>query len=228
MSKRGRNQLGGMSSGESLQELRQMWQSADVGTDFLGTRSFLVSLALRDEPTKMIYATLELGSFGPQVDIPLAEHTSEEELRHSVNLHPTLWGDIDPAGYSNAIGISSREKLLAFLNRTATAASTPSDVPAGFYDMLGISHGEAYGAIHVGSHGGRTASGYNFNATLESLYQREFDPGARHTPEDVQVDQAMNFAALVEASLPHLTITPLSIDRYIEDARVALEYIPRE
>ncbi len=227
MSAGGENRLYGVSSEEASQEPRELWQSAFAGTDFLGTKAFLVLLALRDDPTKIIYATLEIGGLGARIDIPLEEHTSEEELRRSINLHPTLWGGTDPDGYREATETFSRGRLLASLNRTTTGADTPNHVPARFYGMLHISHGEVYGAVHVGSHGGSTQRGYDFNATLEPMLG-EFRNDSIRASEGVQIDQAMAFGQLVQASLPHLTVTPLPVDTYLQDVQATLQFLPRD
>lgn len=220
----GKNQLQGASPESALQEQRRLWQSAYAGTDFLGTNAYLVLLVLRYDPTKKIYATLEMGGSGVKIDIPLEEHTPEEELRQGVNLHPTLWGDIDPEGYREATETFTREKLLASLNRTTTGSDTPSHVSAKFYDILHISHGEVYGAVHVGSHGGSTRRGYDFNATLEPM-PREFHNDLKHASEDVQIDEAMDFTQLVQASLPHISVVPLPIEAYLHDVRTSLQFL---
>lgn len=224
---RRKNQLSGTSPEVALQDPRQLWESANAGKDFLGRNSFLVLLGRRDDPTKMIYATLEVGRLGVRIDIPLVEHTSEEELRQSVNLHPTLWGDIDPEGYRKATETFTREAVLAALNRRVTDADTPGDVPARFYDMLGISHGEAYGSVLIGSHGGLATHGYDFNATIEPL-PRELLNDLKGLPEAAQVDAALGYAQFVEASLPHLTVSPLPVDSYIQDVQATLQFLPRD
>lgn len=223
----GADRLHGANSREVPKDQRQLWQSAHAGTNFLGTNEYLVLLASRTNPKKKIYAVLELGSLGAQIDIPLEEHTPGDELRNSVNLHPTLWGDIDPEGSHEATETYTKEKLLAFLNRTSTGADTPNGVPGKFYDMLNLRHGERYGSVFISSHGGSTRRGYNFNATIEPIL-REFHDDLKYASEEVQMAKAHEFTQLVEASLPHLTVTPLPVDEYLGEVRQALRFLPRD
>src|SRR5258708_5418410 len=107
MSTSGKNQLHSVSPEESSQDQRKLWQSAYAGMDFLGTKAFLVLLALRNDPTNRIYATLEVGGLGVKIDIPLRDPTPKEELRQRVSLQPTLWGGVDPGGYREATDTST-------------------------------------------------------------------------------------------------------------------------
>ncbi|SRR5260221_3074391 len=220
--------LSGIDPREASQDQRQLWQSAYAGTNFLDTKSYLVLLALRDDPTKKIYATLEIGRLGVKIDIPLEEHTPQVELLNEAYLHSTFFGEIDPERYrEHATETFTAEKLLAFLNKTSTGADTPNDAPSRFYDMLNLSHGRDYGLIHISSHGGSTRRGYDFNATIEPML-REFHADLTDASEEKQINNAQGFTHLVQVSLPHMTITPLPVETYLQDVQNALRFLPRD
>ncbi|MEK7605428.1 MAG: hypothetical protein AAB478_02770 [Patescibacteria group bacterium] len=212
---------------EVLDQERKQWEAAYIGRDFLGKREYLLSLALRDDPLKRIYAALGINDLGAEIDIPLTDLTPQEELARDAYLKATFFGEVDPDKYHEfATDSFTKDHLLALLNRNA-AGVQPGDVTDWFHTTFGVTHLERYGSVYIGSHGGLGEYGYDHNATISPL-KRDHDSRQRDETEEMSMGKAIDFAHVVRKSLPHIDMVPLAIPTYLQDAQDALQFLPRD
>ena len=201
------------------QEVKR-WEEAYLGRS-LFQDVYVALLALRNDPSKKVYATLVVDPWSVRIDIPLADHTPEETLIQQA-YETTIFGEIDPEKYRPfATGEFTRGYLLALLNRK-TAGVSPDDTPEWFYTTFGVKHLEPYGDLYIGSHGGQGTYGYTHNATIEWRKSRT------QVIIGMSTLAALDFAKVTQRSLPHMSVTPLPVDVYLEDVQSTLKFLPRD
>lgn len=212
---------------EALDQERKQWEAAYIGRDFLGKREYLLSLTLRDDPSKKIYAALGTNDLGAEIDIPLTDPTPQEELSRDAYLKATFFGEVDPEKYHEFATDSFRkDHLLVLLNRNA-AGVDPDGVTDWFHTTFGVTHLDRYGSVYIGSHGGAGKYGYNHTATISPL-KRDHDSRQREETDEMSEQKAIEFAHEVSKSLPHIDVVPLAIPTYLQDAQNALQFLPRD
>ena len=212
---------------EVLDQERKQWEAAYIGRDFLGKREYLLSLSLRDDPSKRIYATLGITDLGAEIDIPLTDLTPQEELARDAYLKSTFFGEVDPDKYHEfATDSFTKDHLLALLNKNA-AGVQPGNVTDWFHTTFGVTHLERYRSVYISSQGGLGEHGYYYNATISPL-KRDYDSRLRDETDEMSMQKAIDFAHEVRKSLPHIDVVPLAIPSYLQDAQDALQFLPRD
>lgn len=196
------------------------WEEAFLGKSLFQQDVYALLLALCNDPSKKIYASLVVDPLKPYIDIPLIDHTPQDVLARRAYM-TTFFGEVVPEKYhAFATDEFIRDHLLALLNRK-TAGVSPDEVSKWFYTTFRLEHLKRYGPIYIGSHGGANTYGYDHHATIESSSQADGVKG-------MTTRAAVDFAKVVQRSLPHLIVEPLPIDTYLQDVQSTLKFLPRD
>lgn len=212
---------------EVLDQERKQWEAAFIGRDIFGKREYLLSLSLRDDPSKRIYAALGTNDLGAEIDIPLTDPTPKEELAREAYLNATFFGEVDPEKYQEFATDSFRkDHLLALLNRNAAGVDSDG-VTDWFHTTFGVTHLERNGSVYIGSHGSAGKYGYTHTATIRPL-KRDSSSRLRDEIDEMSMQKATDFAHEVRKSLPHIDVVPLAIFTYLQEVQDALQFLPRD
>jgi hypothetical protein len=212
--------------GEITAEVREQWEAAYLGKNFLGKREFIISLTPHDDPSKRVYGAVGV-DWDVDIDIPVTDPTPQEELLTEAYLNATLFGEIDLDKYRGfATDEFKKDELLAFLNRSRAGVAS-DDVPTWFYNTFHVDHLEKYGSVYIGSHGGAGEYGYDYTVTISPL-QRSLDSDRRDETAETSIQRANNYVQVVRESLPGIDITPLPVDEYLQDVQNTLRFLPRD
>lgn len=212
------------SSGDPKSEMAEYevkrWEEAFLAKSLLQEDVYAALLALRCDPSKKVYASLAVGPRRVSIDIPLKDQTPQKTLVQSA-YETTFFGEVNPEKYrAFATGEFTRDHLLAMLNRD-TAGVSVDEAPGWFYTTFGVEHLKSYGSLYIGSYGGQSAYGYDYNATIENRTRTSEVTGR-------SAISAIDFAQATQRSLPHISVSPLPIDAYLQQVQSALKFIPRD
>lgn len=196
------------------------WEKAFLGKSLFQQDVYVALLALRDDISKEVHVLVNTDHNRVFIDIPLIDHTPDNKLAQQA-IGTTFFGEVVPEKYrAFATNEFNSEHLLAFLNRTA-ADVLPDEVTGWFYTTFGVEHLKRYGSVYIGSHGGMGTYGHDYNATIESISATDSVKGT--TPGAV-----VDFARVVQRSLPHLRVEPLPVDTYLQSVQSTLKFLPKD
>lgn len=217
----------GIPRSETSPEVKSTVAHSDVGTEaweraYLGKSLsrdvYCATLALSADNSKEVYAFMIADPLRVSLDIPLVDHTPQDTLLQEAS-ETTFFGKVVPKRYrAFATNEFTRHHLLAFLNRKK-AGVLPDEVPEWFYTTFGVKHLEEYGSVYLHSHGGAGKYGQNHCATIER------SSPADHV-DDMTTRMAIDFAKVIQESLPHLSVEPLPVKAYLQDLQSTLQFLP--
>jgi hypothetical protein len=198
----------------------QQWIDALLAKDFLGSPIFAARLSPKDDLDKGILVLVSYlsGSSDPRVEIPVRDDTPKDVLINDFYQNATFFGALDPEKFEALATREDRvDTLVAYLNGRRQGANDVSTDLLG--DVLGLEHREGYGDVHVGYFGySLDSGGYKCKYTIEESNRRSWD-------DNVAPDV---FAGMVNRSLPHLVLEPLSRDDYISAVAQNLPFLPED
>lgn len=197
------------------------WEEAFLGRSLFQQDVYAVLLALRNDPSKKIYASLVVDPYRVSIDIPLVDHTPQETLIQQA-YKTTFFGEVVPEKYhAFATDEFTRDHLLALLNRKIAGVSS-DETPDWFYTTFNVKHLKPYGSLYIGSHGGQGTYGYDYNATIEENRPRTSEITGK------SAISATEFAQATHRSLPHISVNPLHVDAYLQEVQSTLKFLPRD
>ena len=205
-------------SAELKSEIKK-WKEASFDGPICLRGEYAILLSLRSDSSKKVYASLVVYPSRVNIDIPVMDNTPQEELIKSA-YDTTFFGEVDPEKYREFATGPNRRSLLAFLNRTK-AGVTSNETPQWFYATFGLKSQGPYDSVYIGSSGGIGNYGYESSITI----------GGSSETDDIAGNEeisAIAFAQMTQKSLLNIIVTPLSIDRYLEDIQSTLKFLPKD
>lgn len=197
------------------------WESAFLTSDRMFNEDlYITSLSLRDQPSSKIYAHIIASERRTEIDIPIMDSLPETKLVQEAYNEATFFGEVDQEAFREfACDRFTSKNLLAMLNRKTTGLPY-DEMPDWFYSTFKVDHLKQYGQILIGSHGGSTEYGYDFNITFENRNRdKTYDKSASGVAQYVL--EASN-------SLPQVDIVPVDINTYLNKVSSNLMFLPKD
>jgi hypothetical protein len=189
---------------EQLESEHRLWGESLLTTEYDGSPLMAATLSVCGAPEDTLYTYVRYHSDIPFAVIPLHNSMSDQELINRLYVGTTFFGKVDDKPFKDLTTTPLMiDPLMAFLNKKALGERE-------FYTAFDVRHLEPYGDVYIGSQGGA----HTFRATID-LRKR------------MGVIAPAELASKVSLSLPHLTLEPLSKDKYLEAIRT-IPFLPED
>ncbi len=208
---------------ELSEEERRQWEESYLGRSFIGDYEYSMMITLKDNNDLVSFGFLRTNPSRVAIDIPLAGDIAYEELINKAYAEGTFFGEVDPEKFKEfATESFTKNELLVLLNRNYSGVESDEDSDW-FFEKFQLDHNKSYKDVAVSSHGG----GRSFYA--EIIPNIAFKFASRHFHETYEESKfrASNYRNVTQKSLPHLTITPLPVDSYLQLVEDNLPFLPR-